>query len=153
MKFIETVLSIIAFVLFAFCAIVFFVLGTLFGGYVLRYFVYLVCFFVQIFGDYAFVSWVENNETVLYVICCVISALIILLMFSSSSSSSGSYSSSNNYSEDNNASNFWDSYMRQEHTENGEIALLTVKEIGVDGETRFMTMMEIILSGEILTKI
>lgn len=43
--------------------------------------------------------------------------------------------------------------MRQEHTENGEIALLTVKEIGVDEETRFMTMMEIILSGEILTKI
>lgn len=113
MKFIETVLSIIAFVLFAFCAIVFFVLGTLFGGYVLRYFVYLVCFFVQIFGDYAFVSWVENNETVLYVICCVISALIILLMFSSSSSSSGSYSSSNNYLEDNNASNFGDSYSEE----------------------------------------
>ena len=43
--------------------------------------------------------------------------------------------------------------MQQEHTENGEIALLTVKETGVDGETHFMIMMEIILVGEIPTKI
>ena len=154
------------------CGIILLFIGSFVMGVILQQFVYFVCFILQIFGYSSFADWAESNNIVLLIICCIISALCVFIPIISGLASRDSskirqgidYDEYTNYSNDNNTNYFWGSYSEDKrkritfvdasgHTENGEIALLTVKETGVDGETHFMIMMEIILVGEIPTKI
>ncbi len=63
-------------------------------GWLLRWFIWLVCFVLDIFCNWAIIDWIGNHDTAMLVICSCLSPFVLLLVMISESSG-GSYNGGN----------------------------------------------------------
>lgn len=122
---IKNIFSIIGILILGVCGITIAIIGSFVCGLILRFCVYFICFILQIFGDFAFVDWVDNHHTATLVICSLISALGIAspIMAGVKSSDSGKRVEYKNYRNDysetyssyamNNMRSQFDSYLEE----------------------------------------
>ena len=76
------------------------------GGYIIRWFVWLICFIWEIFrGKNAVTIWIDNHDTIVHIICSFLTLpSMALIAFSESgstnSTTAGNYKNASNFSYD-----------------------------------------------------
>ena len=51
------------------CIIIIIIIACIIAGWVIRYFVWIVCFIPDILYDWAIIDWIKNHDTATWVIC------------------------------------------------------------------------------------